>query len=204
MEPKHTITLKEVTVITKPYTGIRGMLCKVYRITVLSAVILLIAGSLFLRENLYLELSPYTRVALFAAIAFLWKCKGKNHDLITPVIFQFYDDRLVIFREKKYYFNHYRKGWVTIKYDAIKYVKYNVDLRRLTIRGNIHFLWYKYAKDDEILAEVPFYNRFVCDTSEFTCLWYEDQHDIVKELEANVPNLKVLIHNSSVQPSKAV
>lgn len=146
MELKNTITVKEVTVTTKPHNGGWGQLFKVYKIVVLCLVILLIASSLLFSENIFGELNVYTQAGLIAMLFIALFRSGKRESVITPTEFIFYDDRLVIYREKIPCLKEQRKSWSTIKYDTIKYIKYNVALRRLTVRGDFHFLKYNICR----------------------------------------------------------
>ena len=113
----------------------------------------------------------------------------------SPFEIQFFDDYLIIYREKKYYSkNVIRKEYDKFFYKDIAKCQFRTETKQINIYGIIEGIRYNYNKDGS-LPEKPNYHK----VTDGGISWFytsESPHiDFVSEIEKNSP-IKVIIENN--------
>lgn len=152
------------------------------KMAVLIIIGIIIVGSLIFQDNLFTELGWTARIILISLfIGTLFT--GKTEKIKSPIEIRFYDDYLIVYREKRYYSKKVsRMEYNKFYYKDITKCEYNAKLKRIDIVGKINATWYDYNKDGSI-PQNPTYNR---DVDGGICYFYtdlEENLDIVKEIE---------------------
>lgn len=121
-------------------------------------VLVLLAGSLFFGDNLFDGLSVTSKAMLIAM--FLGTCFVKDKQKgPKPFEIRFYQDHLVLYREKRYYSPSFsRQETDKFLYRDIDEVTYTPTTHRLNIYGTVEGIWYTYNKDGT-LPEQPSYHK---------------------------------------------
>lgn len=121
-------------------------------------LVVLLVGSFVFSDNLFSELSLMPKVLLIAI--FLGTCFAKSKEKVPkPFEIQFYEDHLVLYREKRYYSPKLsRKEFDKFMYKDIEKIVYRTDTRRINIYGMVEGIWYDYKKDGS-LPEKPSYHK---------------------------------------------
>ena len=152
------------------------------KMAVLIIIGIIIVGSLIFQDNLFTELGWTARIILISLfIGTLFT--GKTEKIKSPIEIRFYDDYLVVYREKRFYSKKVsRMEYNQFFYKDITSCEYNVNVKRIDIVGKINATWYDYNKDGNI-PQNPTYNRTV---DGGICYFYTDlepELDIIKEIE---------------------
>lgn len=166
-----------------------------HRVKVAVWVILaiIVIASLIFRESIFKALNWQVRVLLIILCIGTFFVGGHKKERSEMEI-RFYDDRLVIYREKFYcYGSVYQKEYNIVPYDGIKEVVFRNETKRLNINGMIEGIWYKYRKDGTVPDE-PTYHK----TTDSIVYFYTDfmsEEDFIRDFEAHCP-IKITIHNT--------
>lgn len=111
------------------------------KITVLIIVGIIIVGSLIFQDNLFTELGWTARIILISLfIGTLFT--GKTEKIKSPIEIRFYDDHLVVYREKRWYSNKVsRMEFNKFYYKDITKCDFSKNTKRLNIVGKIEAIW---------------------------------------------------------------
>ena len=119
---------------------------------------------------------------------------GGSEKVPSEMELQFYDDYLVVFRDKHYYSNSViRREYDKFAYSDIKRIQFRTVTKRINIFGIVEGIWYNYQKDGS-LPQTPTYHK----TTDSICYFYTDfasNVDFVSEIETHCP-VKVTVDNS--------
>lgn len=161
------------------------------KMVVIIIVGIIILGSIIFQDNLFSELSWTARILLIS-LALGVMFTGKTEKIKSPIEIKFYNDYLIVYREKRYYSDRLsRKEYNKFLYTDITKCDYNNNTKRFDIIGKVEAIWYDYNKDGTI-PNNPTYNRIV---DGGICYFYTDleqELDIVKEFEEH-SQIKVTI-----------
>lgn len=121
-------------------------------------LVVLLLGSFVFGDNLFGELSLMPKVLLIAI--FLGTCFAKDKEKVAkPFEIRFYEDHLVLYREKRYYSPKVsRKEIDKFMYKDIEKIVYRTDTHRINIYGMVEGIWYEYKRDGS-LPENPSYHK---------------------------------------------
>lgn len=157
-----------------------------YRIKMFVLIIvgILIVGLLIFQDNLFSELGWSVRIILFSLFCGTL-FTGKYEKIKSPIEIRFYDDYLIVYREKRYYSDKVsRQEFNKFYYKDITKCEFHSSVCRVNIMGKVEATWYNYNEDNTIPIN-PTYHRFV---DAGMCYFYIDLEpnlDIIEELEAN-------------------
>lgn len=153
-------------------------------------VVTIILGSIIFRDNLFGKFSWVVRILLIV-LAIRVSFLGGHKRIQSPFEIQFYNDYLIIYREKRY-----RSKNTTTKerdkffYKDIKKCQYRKVTKQINILGIEEGIRYKYNKDGTLPSE-PIFHK----TVEHLCYFYTTEApevDFVAEIEKHSP-IKVII-----------
>lgn len=149
---------------------------------VLIIIAIIIVGSLIFQENLFSELGWSSRIILISLfIGTLFTVKKEK--IASPIEIRFYNDYLVVYREKRWYSDKVsRMEFNKFYYKDITKCDFSKNTKRFNIVGKINATWYDYNKDNGV-PDNPTYHRNV---DGGICYFYTDLEtnlDIVKEIE---------------------
>ncbi|WP_428909701.1 hypothetical protein [Niallia sp. Krafla_26] len=154
----------------------------------------IILGSLLFQDNLFSELSGTAQV-LLVVLAIGVSFTGGTKMVSSPFEIRFYDDYLVVYREKKTYNKKVsRKEYDKFYYKDITKCQYRTKSKQINIYGDTEATWYNYNKDGS-LPEKPSYQRTV---KGGLCWFYTSlspEVDFVSEIEKHSP-IKVVVEES--------
>lgn len=156
------------------------------------AGVILLASFIF-GENIFNELSWTVRVLLVALIMGTFFL---NSDERVPSPFEiwFYDDYLVLYREKHYYSKKVtRKEYDKFYYKDIKKCQFRTATQRINFFGVVEGIWYNYNKDGTLPAQ-PSYHK-TTDSIRYFYTTYATNVDFVREIESHSP-VKVVVENN--------
>ena len=166
--------------------------CKTVRFVKKAVYIILaviIFGSLLLGENLFSELSFPAKVLLIVLCIKVLITKETDR-VPCPFEIWFYDEYLIIYREKRYYDpKNIQKEYIKICYDGVRKVQLN-EHHRLTFYGVVEAKAYKYRKDGT-LPNKPCHHK-ITDSMDYFYTSAAPEVDFVAEIERHTP-LKVQI-----------
>ncbi|GFP74239.1 hypothetical protein [Clostridium fungisolvens] len=188
--PNYVLKTNEALLVPKDESGSHAFI----RRTVLIIVSILLIFSFVFHGNLFSPISWGVRLLLiFVGIkAYLWT---NNERVPSPIQLQFYDDYIIVYREKHYYNkNHIRKEIFKFYYKDIETCKFRTATERINIIGVVEGIFYDYNKDGSLPNE-PTYHRT---TDGGICFFYTSaapEVDFVAEIE-NHSSIKVVIENS--------
>ncbi len=180
-KPNYVLKADEGVLVSKNENSTLGII----KITVWIIVGVIILGSLVFHDNLFSELSWTTRILLIAlAIGVIFK--GGSKRVSSPIEIQFYDDHLVVYREKI----QYKRNLILKKYDKFFYkdirkCQYRTITKQINIYGIEEGIRYKYNKDGSLPTK-PIYHK----TTEGLCYFYTTEApeiDFVSEIERHAP-----------------
>ena len=187
-KPNYVLKANEAALVPK---NEKSLLRKL-RVPVWIIVGVIILGSLIFQDNLFGELSGTTQ-ALFIAMAIGVTYGGGYTRVPTPFEIRFYDDYLIVYRDRHYYSKKMiRKEYDKFYYKDIKKCVYRAKTKRINIFGIVEGMWYKYNKDGS-LPEKPTYHK----TTNSMCYFYtsaDPEVDFVSEIEKHSP-IKVVVEN---------
>lgn len=156
-------------------------------------IAILIIGSLVFGENMFIQLDWGTRVVFIMFMVYFLAINNKKHRVASPFEIRFYDDYLVVYREKRYYNPIVsRMQFDKFYYNDIESCEFRTETKLVNIYGILEAIWYDYNKDGT-LPQKPTYHK----TTEGVSCFYTSHSDVdfVHEIEAHSP-IKVIIKNS--------
>ena len=162
---------------------------------ILIIIAIIIIGSFIFRENIFNELSWTAKISLIMITISIFKVtKSGTHREPSPIEIRFYDDYLIVYREKRYYSAKCsRKEFNKFYYKDITKCQYRTSSRRINFYGVMEGTWYDYNKDGS-LPEEPTYHRMI---NNGLCYFYtteEPDIDFVSEIERHTP-IKVVFED---------
>ena len=176
-EPKYILKANERVLIPKNNSFALYIVKKALWII----IAVLVIASLALRVNLFSEMSLGIK-CLFVGLVILVIYKGGNKPQPSPFEMRFYEDYLVIYREKHYYDRKTSKmEYNKMYYTDIRDCDFNKKIERVTLHGVVEGTWYNYKKDGTLPQE-PNYHK----TTDSQCYFYTtfaQNIDIVAEIE---------------------
>lgn len=175
--PNYELKARERELIPKNETTIYLIIKRI----VYFVIGVIVIGSILLHENLLAELSGTSKVILFVLVVHVIT-KGGHIQTAIPFEIWFYDDYMIVYREKVYYSkNDQRKSYDKFFYKDIHKIQYQKKSNRINIFGITEWKYYKYKKDGT-LPDKPTKHRKV----DGSCYFYpikEDGIDFVGILE---------------------
>lgn len=119
---------------------------------------------------------------------------GGTKKVSSPFEIRFYDEYLVVYREKRYYSKSVsRKEYDKFFYKDIKKCQYRTVTKRMNIYGIVEGTWFNYKKDGTLPTN-PTYHK----TVDSICYFYpseENRVDFVREIESHSP-IRVVVENN--------
>ena len=168
------------------------------RIVVWVIIAVIILGSFVFGDNLLSELSWTARMILIALAIGIGFWGPKSEPTASPLEIRFYNDYLVVFREKRYYSRKVsRKEYNKFFYSDISKIEYDYRIKRLDFIGKIDAMWFNYNKDGSVLQN-PSYHRIV---DGGICYFYINGNDadtILKGLEKYTAKQPIIQHKMEV------
>jgi hypothetical protein len=160
---------------------------------VIAIIVILVIGSIIFQDNLFLELDWTTRILLIG-IALSVLFTGGSQRVSSPMEIQFYNDYLILYREKRYYSKKVtRKMFDKFYYKDISQCQYKTTSKRINIFGTVEGIWFNYNKDGS-LPDKPTYHRTTVGGIDYFYTSQEPNIDFVKEIEAHSP-IKVIVED---------
>ncbi|GGA79698.1 hypothetical protein [Ornithinibacillus halotolerans] len=186
-KPNYVLKAKEAMLVPKNPNPWLGRIKK----GVWIIVAFVILSSLIFQENMFKELSWSSQVMLVVLAVGLTFADG-SHRVPSPFEIWFYDDYLILYREKYYYSRKVqRKEYWKFYYNEIEKIEFGTVKMRIAIYGDVEAIWYDYNKDGTV-PEKPTYHRNVNRT---ICYFYtsaDPDVDFVAEIEKHSP-IKVVV-----------
>lgn len=177
-QPKYIIKLKSRDLVPKN----DNVLLRILKITILIIVAVIVIGSIIFKENLFSELSITAKI-FFISIVVSVIAFTRNIKVPSPISLMFFDDYLVVFKEKVCYSRKFsRQEFFKFYYSDISGLKYDYLTKRLNIYGNVEATWYNYHKDGT-LSQTPDYHRFVDGTICYFYIFEGNETQIISYLE---------------------
>lgn len=166
------------------------------RIVVWIIIGIIVVGSFVFDSNLFSEMSWTARMILIALAIGIGFWGPKSQPVPSPIEIWFYDNYLIIYREKRYYSKKIsRKEYNKFIYSDIARFEYDFRLKRLDIIGKIDATWFNYNSNGT-LPNVPSYHRVV---DGGICYFYvngNDERDIIGCIE-NFSSQKAVVKNNT-------
>lgn len=156
------------------------------RIVIWSILSVILLFSLIVKDNFL----PWP-LLIIAILLYLWASSSREKDTVYfPVGMQFYDDHLIIYREKKYVIwmtKYLAREYVKIFYKDVteaKFVKYPHGA--LKIMGKVEILRHKYNKDGSIMEKTAFHKTL---ENSFGYIYTNDspEIDFTSAIETHTP-----------------
>lgn len=164
------------------------------KVFVLIIVGIIIVGSIIFKDNLFSELSVTAKILLVSIVIGICFLGEGSERVPSPFEIWFYDDYLIVYREKHYYNRKVtRKEFDKFLYKDIRKCQYRTITKKINIYGIVEGIWYDYNKDGS-LPDKPTYHK----TTDSICQFYtteEPEIDFVQEIEKHCP-IKVVITES--------
>lgn len=165
------------------------------KIGVWIVVAILVFGSLFFRDNLFMELSGTTRILLIALAIGVSFAGNKKDYAPSPLELRFYDDYIVFYLEKKYYSKRVTKmEFIQMKYAEISKCEFDTRNQMVYVHGDGIAKLYKYNKDGTLPSEPTDVRNAKGGLMYFGTRFMKDI-DIKKEIEEHSP-IKVITMQS--------
>ena len=187
--PNYVLKANEGVLVPKNENSTLGILKKAVWIVV--GVIIL--GSIIFQDNLFSEFSWNIQILLLGLIIGVSFTGGSK---ITPSPFeiQFYDDYLIVYREKHYYSKKLtKKEYNKFYYTEIRECKYRTKSKKINIIGTLEIMWFNYNKDGSLPEEPTVHKK-----TQGICWFYTSEApdvDFVSEIEKHSP-IKVTLRES--------
>ena len=156
---------------------------KILKYAVWAIVALMIIFSLILGENFFFEISSSARIVLIGLVigSFVWR--DKTIEAPSPMEIRFYDDYLIVYKEKHYYNKKIsRMEYYKIFYHDITRLRYEYQLKKFKISGTIDAMWFDYQKDGSVPPE-PTSHRIVEGTMCYFYIFGNDEEYIIDQIE---------------------
>ncbi|GKU27256.1 hypothetical protein CFOLD11_40830 [Clostridium folliculivorans] len=187
--PNYVLKINEAVLVPKNDNPAQGYIKNV----VLIIVAILLIGSVVFHDNLFGEISWGTR-ALLIVIGIASLFSGGSHRVPSPIELRFYDDYLIVYREKRYYNRKVtRKEFDKFFYKDIHKLEHRTVTQRINIYGVVEGIWYNYNKDGS-LPDNPTYHKTTDSISYFYTSHALDV-DFVAEIENHSP-IKVIVEEN--------
>ena len=177
-----TIKTNEIVDLPDPNNTSTGIF-KILKYAVWAIVALMIIFSLILGENFFFEISSSARIVLIGLVigSFVWR--DKTIEAPSPMEIRFYDDYLIVYKEKHYYNKKIsRMEYYKIFYHDITRLRYEYQLKKFKISGTIDAMWFDYQKDGSVPPE-PTYHRIVEGTMCYFYIFGNDEEYIIDQIE---------------------
>lgn len=156
-------------------------------------LVVLLVGSLLFQDNLFAEMSFMPKVLLVAL--FFGTCFVKTREKVAkPFEISFFDDHLVLYREKRYYNPKLScMEFYSFMYKDIKKILYRPETKRLNIYGLVEIKRYDYNKDGSLQEKTSYHKT----TDSFAYFYTNEapEIDFVAVFEKYTP-IKVTIENN--------
>lgn len=192
MQPEYTVTVQEAHSHLKPRQDGWGKFRRIFRIVMFALVGVMVAASVILRENLLAQFSLAGKVAFIGAFVFSLGGGKKLEDVLCPVQFRFYSDRLELYRSEMVYSDGKRTREISVlPYHRIRECRLDTRNGRLTITGESRRIQFRYDAQGN-LPQTPDYDHTHAEFNEILSLRNEHTVDIVREIENHSP-IKVRI-----------
>lgn len=152
-----------------------------FRKVVLIIVGILIIGSFIFKDSLFSELNWIARILLIGLmIKFAFPRMRK---IPSPIEIRFYNDYLIVYREKRYYSKKVtRMEYNKFYYKEISECEYKSNTQVIYICGTMEAIWYDYNKDGSLPSQ-PTYHRTVEDTVCYIDIRFSTDIDIIGAIE---------------------
>jgi len=188
MEPNYVLKTNEEVLRTvndsKVYYYLKKVLWIIIAINIISYFVF--------GENIFTQLNSNVRILLIILLVYILFIANKRKGVASPFEIRFYDDYLVVYREKLYY-NPMTTHMEFFKffYKDITKCEYRTETERFNILGTVEINLFKYNKDGSLPKE-PTHHK----TTDSICYFYTGMSDVdfVYEIEAHSP-IKVNIKN---------
>lgn len=168
---------------------------KIMQILVWSVAALIIVGSIFLHENLFMELSMTTRILLIILVLEVFFRGLKKQMIPSPIELWFYDDHILFYLPQRPYSRKFsRKEFVEMNYADITKCVYKKNSERIHIYGNGTSRLYNYNRDGTV-PETPTHVINFTDGLMYFNIEFAKDIDFKKEIETHSP-LKLMEENS--------
>lgn len=188
-EPNYILKANEAVIVPKANTG---GIAKI-RTAIWIIVAIIIIGSFVLGNNIFSELSWTVRALLISLVIGTFFINTSER-VPSPFEMWFYDDCLVLYREKHFYSKKItRKEYDKFFYKDIRECQYQARTKRINISGVVEGIWYNYRKDGSLPSE-PSYHK-TTDSIRYFYTTFAREIDFVKEIESHSP-IKVNIENN--------
>lgn len=162
------------------------------KITVWIIISAIVIGSLIFKDNLLNEMSWTTKMILVSLAIGIGFWNTKKTLVASPLEIQFYDNFLVVFREKRYYNRKIsRKEFNKFYYEDISKLEYNHITKRFDLIGKIDAMWFDYNKDGSV-PKNPTYHRIVDGGICYFYIINNDEEDIISNMERYVGKMVLL------------
>lgn len=198
MNEKPVYVLKTQEMVRMPNKDSNATVFRILRIVVWVIIAVIVFGSFVFGDNLLSELSWTARMILIALAIGIGFRRPKSHPVASPLEIRFYNDYLVVFREKRYYSNKVsRREYNKFFYTDISKIEYDYRIKRLDFIGKVDAMWFNYSKDGSI-PQNPSYHRIV---DGGICYFYvngNDADDILKCLEKYTSKQPIVQHKTEV------
>lgn len=177
--PVYVLKLDEGVLVPKDENSSKNPL----KLAVLIIIGIIILGSIVFGENLFKEMTLTSRILLISLfIGICFKGQG-SHRVPSPMEVRFYEDYLIIYREKRYYSKKVsRKEFNKFFYKDISRCQYRTLSRRINIYGIMEGTWYDYNKDGSV-PDNPTYNRVISNGLCYFYTIFANESDIISNIE---------------------
>ena len=180
MEPNYVLKANEGVIMpvnnSKTYYYVKKILWII--------IAIIIIGSIILGENIFTQLNMSVRVLLIVAVIYFLFIANKKHKVASPFEIRFYDNYLIVYREKFYYDpKTTRMEYDKFFYKDIRICEFRTGTEKINIYGIVEGIFFKYKKDGS-LPEKPTYHK----TTDSICSFYTTHSDVdfVHEIEAQI------------------
>jgi hypothetical protein len=179
--PNHVLRAQEGMLAPKNDNPMLGAV----KIAVWVIAAVIIVGSFIFKDNLFGNLAWTTRIT-FIVIVIVVCFIGGNKRIPSQFEVRFYNDYLVVYREKQYY-NKKLSSMEYFKffYKDIKNCDYDKTTQRMNIQGVLEATWYNYNTDGSLPA-----NPTKQKTADSICYFYligKDPDSFISEFETHSP-----------------
>lgn len=181
MEPNYVLKIDEAVLMPVKDSTVKRIL----KVSVCGIVIAMVLGSLLFMENLFLELSDFSKGTFIALV--VYALYTKREETKSPMELQFFDDYLVLYLPKRYYDRRTtRMVSSKMKYEDITKCVYYSKLQRVHVYGAGVSEWCDYDKTGNLLDRTKTTKVFDEGLLYFSTLFATDI-DFKKEIEAHAP-----------------
>ena len=189
--PRYVLKFNEAVVerrnVGKLYPVLKGGLVFLVALVALNAIVL--------GENLLGGMGLSSIVLLIFVFVTMMSQRGKSVDVPSPVELRFYDDYVVLYRERRSYGkNDIRREYNKMNYAEISECKYRKNMDRVNFFGNLQVEWYRYEKDGT-LPDKPFSKKTIKDGMFYFRTGLAQEIDFQRVIEENSP-IRVVVEGN--------